>query len=92
MRREVQRDVAIFPGSWTIVNGATPKNGSDHKHCNKVPCTLPDQYIHQYIQRGEHNIKDELIFLSSPGFIFHDSQGFEGGVFQLYLVKKFLVN
>ena len=39
---------------------------------------------------GEHNVEDELIFLSNPGFIFHDSQGFEGGAFELDLLKMFL--
>ena len=45
-----------------------------------------------FIQRGEHNIEDELIFQSNPGFIFHDSQGFEGGTFELDLLKKFLAD
>ena len=49
------------------------------------------RYTDQYIQRGEHNIEDELIFPSNPGFIFHDSRGFEGGIFELDLTKKFLV-
>ncbi|KIM56548.1 hypothetical protein SCLCIDRAFT_132244 [Scleroderma citrinum Foug A] len=30
-------------------------------------------------QRGEHSIENELIFRSNPGFIFHDSCGFEAG-------------
>ena len=48
-------------------------------------------YTDQYFQRGEHNIEDELIFPSNPGFIFHDSRGFEGGTFELDLLKHFLV-
>ena len=47
-------------------------------------------YFNDSIQRGEHNIEDELIFPSNPGFIFHDSQGFEGGTFELDLLKTFL--
>ena len=44
------------------------------------------------IQRGCHNIEDELIFQSSPQFIFHDSRGFESGsVKELDQMKKFLV-
>ena len=44
-------------------------------------------------QRGEHNIEDELIFRSSPKFIFHDSRGFEtGSVNELDLMKKFLAD
>jgi len=37
---EVQQYIAIFDGGSTTVNGAPPKYGSYHKHCNKVPCTL----------------------------------------------------
>ncbi|KAL4080400.1 hypothetical protein J3A83DRAFT_4366709 [Scleroderma citrinum] len=41
--------------------------------------------------RGDHNIEDELIFRSNPGFIFHDSQGFEAGSdSELKLMKKFV--
>ncbi|KIM69349.1 hypothetical protein SCLCIDRAFT_102421 [Scleroderma citrinum Foug A] len=43
------------------------------------------------IQRGYHNIEDELIFRSNPGFIFHDSRGFEtGSVKELNLMKDFV--
>jgi hypothetical protein len=42
-------------------------------------------------QRGLHNIENELVFRSNPGFIFHDSRGFEaGGIAELHLVKKFI--
>ncbi|KAL4066364.1 hypothetical protein V8B97DRAFT_1874667 [Scleroderma yunnanense] len=41
--------------------------------------------------RGYHNIEDELIFGSNPGFIFHDSQGFEAGSdSELKLMKRFI--
>ncbi|KAI6117131.1 hypothetical protein EDD16DRAFT_1017176 [Pisolithus croceorrhizus] len=30
-------------------------------------------------QRGHHDIKHELVFKSNPGFVFHDSCGFEAG-------------
>ena len=30
-------------------------------------------------QRGIHNIRDELVFSSNPGFVFHDSRGIEAG-------------
>ena len=30
-------------------------------------------------QRGVHNITDELVFSSNPGFVFHDSCGIEAG-------------
>jgi hypothetical protein len=31
------------------------------------------------VQRGEHDIENELIFTSHDGYIFHDSRGFESG-------------
>ncbi len=31
------------------------------------------------IQRGEHDVNDELIFENNEGYIFHDSRGFESG-------------
>jgi hypothetical protein len=31
------------------------------------------------VQRGEHNIEDELRFTSHDGYVFHDSRGFESG-------------
>jgi len=46
-----------------------------------------------FIQRGIHNIEDELIFRSNPGFIFHDSRGFEAGsVKELNLMKDFVTD
>ncbi|KAG1793032.1 hypothetical protein EV424DRAFT_1530399 [Suillus variegatus] len=30
-------------------------------------------------ERGEHEIKNEMVFESNPGFVFHDSHGFEAG-------------
>ncbi|KAG6329375.1 hypothetical protein ID866_9715 [Astraeus odoratus] len=35
--------------------------------------------ISMAFQRGYHNIENELVFRSNPGFIFHDSCGFETG-------------
>ncbi|KDQ09681.1 hypothetical protein BOTBODRAFT_36790 [Botryobasidium botryosum FD-172 SS1] len=41
--------------------------------------------------RGEHNIEYSLMFPSSPGFVFHDSCGFESGAAdELELVRKFI--
>ncbi|KAL4075144.1 hypothetical protein V8B97DRAFT_2022188 [Scleroderma yunnanense] len=43
------------------------------------------------LERGYHNIEDELIFQSNPGFIFHDSRGFEAGSKnELGLMKDFV--
>ena len=45
------------------------------------------------IQRGDHNIEDELIFRSNSCFVFHDSRGFESGsVEELDLMKAFVTN
>ncbi|KAG2125459.1 hypothetical protein DEU56DRAFT_961875 [Suillus clintonianus] len=30
-------------------------------------------------ERGEHDIENEMVFHDNPGFIFHDSRGFEAG-------------
>ncbi|KIM55544.1 hypothetical protein SCLCIDRAFT_1221034, partial [Scleroderma citrinum Foug A] len=45
------------------------------------------------LERGYHNIEDELIFRSNPGFIFHDSRGFEtGSVNELDLMNAFVTD
>jgi hypothetical protein len=42
-------------------------------------------------QRGLHDITNEMVFESNPGFIFHDSRGFEaGGVAEFENVKAFI--
>ncbi|KDQ16973.1 hypothetical protein BOTBODRAFT_172584 [Botryobasidium botryosum FD-172 SS1] len=41
--------------------------------------------------RGEHNIEYSLRFPKNPGFVFHDSRGFESGaVDELELVREFI--
>ncbi|KAF8797463.1 hypothetical protein BYT27DRAFT_7204554 [Phlegmacium glaucopus] len=43
------------------------------------------------VERGMHNIENELIFKSNPQFVFHDSRGFEAGaVEELNKVKRFI--
>jgi hypothetical protein len=43
------------------------------------------------LQRGMHNIEDELTFTSHDGYIFHDSRGFEaGGEDELKIVQEFV--
>ncbi|KAI6094293.1 GTP-binding protein, partial [Pisolithus croceorrhizus] len=44
-------------------------NGKGEKVC--ISCVV--------VQRGYHNIEDELVFRSNPRFVFHDSCGFEAG-------------
>src|ERR1700709_916355 len=54
-------------------------------HCRNVLDKL-----HSY-KRGEHDINNELVFRSSPGFVFHDSCGFEaGGEDEFKMVKEFI--
>jgi hypothetical protein len=44
-----------------------------------------------FSQRGMHDINNELVFRSNPGFIFHDSCGFEsGGKAELDTVNMFI--
>ena len=31
------------------------------------------------MQRGLHNIEDEIVFANHEGYVFHDSRGFEAG-------------
>ncbi|KAI6107166.1 hypothetical protein EV401DRAFT_2077318 [Pisolithus croceorrhizus] len=43
------------------------------------------------LTRGYHNIEDELVFQSNPGFVFHDSRGFEAGSEEQFdMMKKFV--
>ena len=43
------------------------------------------------VQRGLHNIEDELVFANHDGYIFHDSRGFEaGGEDELKIVQQFV--
>jgi hypothetical protein len=43
------------------------------------------------LQRGQHNINDELTFTNHTGYIFHDSRGFEAGSEdELKTVQKFV--
>ncbi|KAJ8580913.1 hypothetical protein M405DRAFT_938541 [Rhizopogon salebrosus TDB-379] len=43
------------------------------------------------VDRGYHDINNELVFQSNPGFVFHDSCGFEaGGVDEFKKMKEFV--
>src|ERR1700735_1820787 len=45
----------------------------------------------KFNQRGLHDIANEMVFKSTPRFIFHDSRGFEaGGDTELENVKAFI--
>ncbi|KAG2062870.1 hypothetical protein BDR04DRAFT_1235631, partial [Suillus decipiens] len=44
-------------------------------------------------ERGEHDINNEMVFQSNPGFVFHDSRGFEaGGESEFDKVKSFIAS
>jgi len=43
------------------------------------------------LQRGLHNINDELVFERHEGYVFHDSRGFEAGSdYELKIVQEFV--
>ncbi|KAG1873138.1 GTP-binding protein [Suillus subluteus] len=43
--------------------------------------------------RGQHNIENEMVFRNNPGFVFHDSRGFEaGGESEFEKVKAFVAS
>ncbi|KAI5998424.1 hypothetical protein F5J12DRAFT_955907 [Pisolithus orientalis] len=45
------------------------------------------------IQRGYHNVGDELVFKSNPRFVFHDSCGFEAGSEEQFdMMKEFVMD
>ncbi|KAF7345921.1 GTP-binding protein [Mycena venus] len=53
--------------------------------------SIPQSFLLSIIQRGLHNIENQLIFKSNPQFIFHDSRGFESGsVYETDKVKTFI--
>jgi hypothetical protein len=42
-------------------------------------------------ERGMHDIENEIVFRNNPGFVFHDSRGFEaGGQFEFDKAKAFI--
>ncbi|KAJ7736696.1 hypothetical protein B0H16DRAFT_1425627, partial [Mycena metata] len=52
---------------------------------------LPGQTVKGQIDRGLHNINDEIRFRSRPGFVFHDSRGVEAGsATELSTVQRFV--
>ncbi|KDQ05907.1 hypothetical protein BOTBODRAFT_122131 [Botryobasidium botryosum FD-172 SS1] len=77
-------------GKTTILRAVCGAEGEPDvydKDGNKVP----DAALAESGERGEHNVEYSLMFPSSPGFVFHDSRGFESGaVDELELVRKFI--
>ncbi|KAG2358939.1 hypothetical protein BDR07DRAFT_1416285 [Suillus spraguei] len=62
--------------------------------CAGKRCALVDPAVlDPSRERGEHNIENELVFPSNPGFVFHDSRGFEaGGESEFDQVKEFIAS
>ena len=60
-------------------------------NCHQLPSVADRDYELMSGQRGVHDIENEMVFRSNPGFIFHDSRGFEaGGKAELNAVKYFV--
>jgi hypothetical protein len=56
-----------------------------------VPFLVPTELRHIGLQRGKHNIYDELTFSNHDGYVFHDSGGFEcGETNELEVVQNFV--
>ncbi|KAI6094728.1 hypothetical protein EV401DRAFT_1258400 [Pisolithus croceorrhizus] len=48
-------------------------------------------HVQGSLERGEHDIENEIMFRSNPRYVFHDSRGFEAGrVDELKKVESFL--
>ncbi|KDQ11626.1 hypothetical protein BOTBODRAFT_177233 [Botryobasidium botryosum FD-172 SS1] len=84
------QDLIIAPDSVAAVLMPDPPMG-----LNPAPSTHlqenPSSILAASALRGEHNVEYSLMFPSSPGFVFHDSRGFESGATdELELVRKFI--
>ncbi|KAG6808444.1 hypothetical protein H0H92_004100 [Tricholoma furcatifolium] len=56
-----------------------------------APNINPTAEVRRADSRGNHNVHDEFTFKNNPGFIFHDSPGFEaGGEKELKTVMSFI--
>jgi len=58
---------------------------------NSKGAKIKNSVVNPSAERGRHDIENELVFQSNPGFIFHDSRGFEsGGAAELVKVQEFI--
>ncbi|KAG2105514.1 uncharacterized protein F5147DRAFT_579385 [Suillus discolor] len=56
-------------------------------------CALTSGHELMYSQRGEHDIENEMVFQSNPGFVFHDSCRFKtGSTSKFEMVKAFIAS
>ncbi|KAH8798709.1 hypothetical protein DL96DRAFT_1720283 [Flagelloscypha sp. PMI_526] len=65
-------------GKTTILERLTDSSVSDSE-VRRDGRVLKENSIHGQSERGMHNVTDEIRFISKPGFVFHDSRGFEAG-------------
>ncbi|KDQ09946.1 hypothetical protein BOTBODRAFT_178675 [Botryobasidium botryosum FD-172 SS1] len=59
-----------------VLNDEGPQEGNED---DNIAASYPQSLLSPTAGRGEHNIETQLVFPSNPGFIFHDSRGFEAG-------------
>ncbi|KAJ6590738.1 hypothetical protein B0H10DRAFT_2233548 [Mycena sp. CBHHK59/15] len=77
-------------GKTTILERLT-EAAMDEAEVRRKGKVLPGQTIRGQSDRGLHNVEDEIRFPSRPGFVFHDSRGFEAGSSeQLSIVQQFV--
>ncbi|KAI6140657.1 hypothetical protein BKA82DRAFT_245468 [Pisolithus tinctorius] len=101
MAKEYMKDIERFR-VLVIGRGNAGKTTILQRVCNTVD--KPDIFdgkgnkidnvvVQGTLGRGYHNIEDELVFKSNPGFVFHDSPGFEAGsAEQFEEMKKFVLD
>jgi len=77
-------------GKTTILERLTGSS-IDEAYVIRNGVKLAGQTIKGQSDRGLHDIHDEIHFPSRPGFVFHDSRGFEAGSSaQLHTLQQFV--
>ncbi|KDQ09917.1 hypothetical protein BOTBODRAFT_116620, partial [Botryobasidium botryosum FD-172 SS1] len=66
-------------GKTTLLKAVCGASGDPEVLVEDRQSDIPESLLSPTAERGEHNIETQLVFSSNPGFIFHDSQGFEAG-------------
>ncbi|KAJ7238253.1 hypothetical protein C8J57DRAFT_1246669 [Mycena rebaudengoi] len=80
---------AGISASWSLGRRTLEKTTLLKKVCNSIED--PEIFNPSGELRGEHDIENELMFKSNPGYIFHDSRGFESGsASEVERVKAFI--
>ncbi|KAI6015979.1 hypothetical protein EDC04DRAFT_2577883, partial [Pisolithus marmoratus] len=83
-------------GKTTILQRVCNSTDKPERHIDsKLPWLMaPEVYIEtEYFQHSYHDIQNELVFQRNPGFVFHDSCGFEAGSTQQFdQMKQFVAD